>query len=200
MYFLTQKQIHTILNSYSCRAKEFQPWGHLEYDKLMYQSSVIKGFAIVIHKGEYMSDDIHVDLTNRKGKRSVTDVWKIINEVPEFVCRCMPNTVIDSDIIVDLKKEICSLEDQIKGLKDYINGVSKNEIKNDTVKKRGKGRPKLEDQKIIRIQMDLRNGLSIRKIAEKYHDIVLFYIYSRYFLICRSALSLHCHLRFQKSF
>lgn len=51
-FFLTQRQIRSILDAYSCRNDEFVDFGENEdHSRISYRSCVLKGFVIVIEQG-----------------------------------------------------------------------------------------------------------------------------------------------------
>lgn len=62
-FFLTQRQIRSILDAYSCRNDEFVDfWENEDHSRISYRSCVLKGFVIVIEQGD--CGDIHVCLSS----------------------------------------------------------------------------------------------------------------------------------------
>lgn len=161
-FFLTQRQIRSILDAYSCRNGEFVDFGKNEdYSRISYKSRVLKGFVIVIERGNF--GDIHVCLSSLGGRRTVTDVWKLsVSGVPEFLYRCNYKTVMDSVVLDDYKKEIELLKKLI---------ANSGSINDTAVAEKGKrrGRPELDESVKLGIKELLDSGVSIRKTAEKFH-------------------------------
>lgn len=179
-FFLTQHQIKSILDAYSCRPGEFVEFGENKDRKRMdYRSSVLKGFVLAIEPGNW--GDIHVLLTSLGGRRTVTDVWKLTSEeVPEFLYRCNSKTIMDSVVLDEYKNRIRELElEYRKKLKEIekayhsrlvlkdSNNVSENI--SDTVDVTKRGRPQLDESIKAGIRESLSAGMSIRKVAAQYH-------------------------------